>query len=130
MDETTMAAATVAALTPFLAEGGKAVVKKVGDRVGDNVIKLYDALKARLLYGSAKEALADFEQTPVDTDLQATMRVQLKKALSDDAALREELAAILETMETAPSGIRQEANTTGEHNIVNQVAGSGNTIQN
>jgi hypothetical protein len=127
MDETTMAAATVAALTPFLVEGGKAVAKKIGDRVGDNVIKLYDTLKAKLVRASAKEALADLEQAPENTDRQAAMRVQLEKALSEDTALRDELAAVLQTIDTAPDGVRQEATINGDDNKTAQIAGSGNT---
>src|SRR5687768_16978095 len=126
MDEATMAAATIAALTPFLAEGGKAVVKKIGDRVGDNVIKLYDTLKAKLVYAPAKEALAELEQAPEDTDLQATMRVQLKKALSEDAALRDELEALLQTIGTAPGGLRQDGKNIGANNKIVQIVGSYN----
>jgi hypothetical protein len=124
MDEAAMAAATVTALLPFLVEGGKAAAKKIGDRVGDNVIKLYDTLKAKLVRASAKEALADLEQAPENTDRQAAMRVQLEKALSEDKALRDALAAILQTIDTAPSGVRQEATITGDNNKTAQIAGS------
>src|SRR5438067_13611409 len=96
MDPSTIATTAVACLTPYLVEGGKEAAKKGGGAVGEKVMKLYDTLKAKLVQAPAQEALADLTKAPEDADLQATMRVQLKKALEANAPLRDELAALLQ----------------------------------
>jgi hypothetical protein len=128
MDPSTIATTAVACLTPYLVEGGKAAAKKVGGAVGEKVMKLYDTLKAKLIHTPACEALADLESAPKDADLQATMRVQLKKTLEANAPLRDELAALLQDIAPSNAGIRQEANITGDQNITPQIAGDSNTI--
>ena len=72
--------------------------------------------------------LADLESAPKDADLQATMRVQLKKALEANTPLRDELEALLQEIESSHVSIRQEANITGNSNITPQIAGDSNNI--
>ena len=56
MDPSTIATTVVACLTPYLVEGSKEAAKKVGGAVGEKVMKLYDTLKAKLVYIPACEA--------------------------------------------------------------------------
>ncbi len=57
---------------------------------------------------------------PGDGDLQAALRVQLRKALREDAALRDELAAIMAEAVQAGWRVTQAANIIGDANIVIQ----------
>src|SRR5262245_5393033 len=101
-----IAAAVVAYLTLYLAEAGKGAAKKVGETVAERGVKLYDTLKAKLTHPFAREALADLEKTPTDTDTQATFRAQLKKALAADPQLRDELGTLAEALDRETGGAR------------------------
>ncbi len=97
MDPTTLAATAVTLLSPYLAEAGKTAAKKIGESVGDAVPKLYQAIKSRFAKKpTAAEALADLEKTPTDEDLQAAVRVQLKKVLAEDTPFAEQLQRLLD----------------------------------
>jgi hypothetical protein len=73
-----LVSAAVAFLTPYLTKAGEAVAKKTGEDV-------YQALRARFLKKpAAQEALNDLEMAPRDPDLQAAVRVQLRKLLEED----------------------------------------------
>jgi hypothetical protein len=123
-----IAAAIVLYLTPYLAEVGKGAAKKVGETAGEKVVKLYDTLKAKLTHPFAREALANLAKAPTDADTQATFRTQLKKVLADDSQLRDELGALVETLDRETGGVRQHITMTGDDNVGIQVAGSGNTV--
>jgi hypothetical protein len=129
MDPITLAGAAVALVTPYLAEGGKELAKKVGGEAGAQIVKLYEKVKAKLT-GGGGEALADLEKQPNDADSQAALRVQLKKALEADPAFRAELGALVEEIR-AKGGeqIIQSANVTGDQNVTTQIAGSGNVVR-
>ena len=121
-----LAAATVTLVGPYLAKGAEELAKKVGEEAGSRVVKLWDALRAKL---AGKEALADFEKQPEDADFQATLRVQLKKALEADPGFRAELAGLVEAIpEQDRAAIQQIANVTGDQNVTVQSAGAGNRI--
>jgi hypothetical protein len=124
----TIAAAIVLYLTPYLAEAGKGAAKKVGETAGEKVVKLYDTLKAKLTHPFAREALTDLAKTPTDADAQATFRAQLKKALADDSQLRDELSALVETLDHETDRVRQHMVITGDDNVGIQVEGFGNTV--
>jgi hypothetical protein len=60
---------------------------------------------------AAKEAAADVAQSPEDQDLQASLRVQLKKILDADKTLAEEIAKILQASTGKPGdNIQMNAN--------------------
>jgi hypothetical protein len=124
----TIAAAIVLYLTPYLAEAGKGAAKKVGETAGEKVVKLYDTLKAKLTHPFAREALTDLAKTPTDADAQATFRAQLKKALVDDSQLRDELSALVETLDRETGGVRQNIMIAGDDNVGIQIEGFGNTV--
>jgi hypothetical protein len=123
-----IAAAIVLYLTPYLAEAGKGAAKKVGETAGEKVVKLYDTLKAKLTHPFAREALTDLAKTPTDADAQATFRAQLKKALADDSQLRDELSALVETLDHETDKVRQPMAITGDDNVGIQVEGFGNMV--
>ena len=75
----TLAAGTVALLSSLL---GK-TLEKGAEEIGKSAVgTIFDNLKNRLKHDGAKEALNDLAQRPSDGDLQAALRMQLKKAAS------------------------------------------------
>ncbi len=107
MDPATIAAAVVAFLAPYLAEGGKAVAKKAGEA-------LWEAVKQRLQgKPAAEEALRDLETAPQDEDAQAALRLQVKKALAADPGFLSELARLLEEAEKEAPGAVYRATLQG-----------------
>jgi hypothetical protein len=126
---TEIATAAVIYLTPYLAEAGKEAAKKDGGTAADRVVKLYDALKAKLTHPFAQQALADLEKTPEDADTQATFRSQLKKALAEDPQLLAELGSLMTEIERETGGVRQNIAITGDENVGVQIAGSRNTVE-
>jgi hypothetical protein len=113
MDPAAIATAVVAFLAPYLAEGGKAVAKKVGEA-------LVAALERRFKgQPAAEEAVHDLKATPQDADVQAALRHQLKKALAADPEFLAELARLLAELEP-------EAPAAGYHA---EVRGSGAIAQ-
>ena len=107
-----LASTTVAFLSPYLARVGEAAAKRIGE-------DLYQVVKARFSKEpTAKAALEDLAGTPDDEDIQAQLRVQLKKLMKEDR----KFAAQVEQM-------TQEANQTeAGATIIKQVAGD-NAIQ-
>jgi hypothetical protein len=98
MNPATIATAVVTFLIPLLAEGGKATAKKGGEA-------LVAALERRFKEKpAAQEALEDVKKDPQDEDLQAALRVQLKKLLAADEAFRAELTQLLEQIKSTSGG--------------------------
>ena len=98
MDPATIATAVVTFLIPLLAEGGKSAAKKGGEA-------LVAALERRFKEKpAAQEALEDVKKDPQDEDLQAALRVQLKKLLAADEAFRAELTQLLEQLKSTSGG--------------------------
>jgi hypothetical protein len=87
---------------------------KLGGAIGNKLLSL--------LRGNPKtrDALDDLGAEPSDGDLQAALRVQLKKAVREDDALREELAAIMGEAVQAGWSVTQTATVTGDGNVVIQ----------
>lgn len=118
MDPTTLAPAAVSALVSALLEGGKEVARRVAP-------DLYGWLKAKLA-PAGQAALAEVEQAPQDADAQGALRLQLRKQLEAQPALVAELARLVDALPRA--GPVQKADVAGDHNVVNQVVGSGNIV--
>ena len=96
---------------------GKAAGKaadKLGDAIGNKLLSLLRANP------KTRDALGELGGAPGDGDLQAALRVQLRKALREDAALRDELAAIMGEAVQAGWRVTQTAKVTGDHNTVIQ----------
>jgi hypothetical protein len=106
------------------------MAETIGGEVGTRVVKLYDAVKAKLIGAAAQEALADFEAKPDDARRKGALELQLEKAIGADPEFRETLAALVEEIK-AKGGDRivQTANVTGDQNVTTQIAGSGNVVR-
>jgi hypothetical protein len=61
--------------------------------------------------GEAPEALTDLADDPADTDLQAALRIRIRKALADDPELAEQVRAML-------------TEASGQGGVTNTVSGS------
>jgi hypothetical protein len=136
-------ATLTAFLSPFLPTllklGGKAIDKanesaagKFGEAAFKKAATVWEKLSPKLeAKEAAKEAAIDVANSPEDEDLQAALRVQLKKLLEQDEALCKQIAQILEA--DAPdgtSGTQIVQNVTGDRNqIIGQMTG-GNAFGN
>jgi hypothetical protein len=126
--------AFISPFLPFLLKlGGKALEKSTESASG----KFGEAAfaKAQAVWGklepkveakeSAKEAAIDVANSPEDQDLQAVLRVQLKKLLEQDEKLMKAIDQILQ--EDAPDGTPGNQivqNVTGNQNqVIGQVTG-------
>jgi hypothetical protein len=110
----------------LVAKASGKLAETIGGEVGNRIVKLWDAVRAKL---AGREALADFEQSPEDADAQAALRVQLRKALEADPAFKEEVARLIGELEAkgGPAAIRQTATASGGGKVA-QVAGDKNTV--
>ena len=86
----------------------------LGDAIGNKLLTLLRR------HAKTSEALDDLGGKPGDGDLQAALRVHLGKAVREDDALREELAAIMGEAVQAGWSVTQTATVTGDDNVVIQ----------
>ena len=103
-------------------------VEAIGSEAGKRMIgELWDKVKAKL---TGRDALADFEASPDDGDTQAALRVQLKKALEDDPAFKDEVAKLVGELDAkgGPAAINMSATITGDQGKIAQVAGDKNQV--
>ena len=78
---------------------------------------------------AAKEAAADVAHDPDDADLQAALRVQLKKILDTDPDLSQAIAQLLQPLDPGPQTLHINQTVTGDRNpIIGQT--SGGTVVN
>jgi hypothetical protein len=126
MDPATMAAATVATLSPYLVEATKKAAGKVGEAAYEGGAKLLEFLKRKLTGGNEQKALSRVELEPEDTDNLAALRVVLKESLQQDAAFRDELGAFLKAL--PQNDTSQSANVIGDGNVVTEAAGKNINI--
>lgn len=87
MDVTALATAAMSILSPYLTKAAEAAAKKAGESATDGAGRLYRWLKDKLAGQRANEALEDLRAQPQDGDVQATLRVQLRKALEAEPRL-------------------------------------------
>lgn len=92
---------------PFLLNVGNKAVEGASQKVGEDVWNKAKAIWAKLhpkveAKAAAKEAATDVAENPGDEDLQASLRVQLKKILDADTTLAEEIAQILQASPDKP----------------------------
>lgn len=98
-----LAGQVVAILAPFLPQlvtAGQKVAEGVGSELGEHGEEIARALWERLAprieaRPASKEAAQDAALNPKDADAQAALRVQLRKLLTEDTALAEELTTLL-----------------------------------
>jgi hypothetical protein len=116
-----LAGQVVAVLAPFLPQlvmAGQKVAEGVGSELGEHgeelARALWEQLKPRVEGRPAsKEAVQDAALNPKDADAQAALRVQLRKLLTEDPVLAEELTRILNKDRPAGSVITVTASGAG-----------------
>jgi hypothetical protein len=91
----------LAPLLPYLLKAGDTAAEETGKAVAGQswewAKSLWTKLKPRVETDpAALEAAQDVAQTPEDKDLQAVLRVQLKKLLTDDQSLAKEVSRLLD----------------------------------
>jgi hypothetical protein len=130
-------------LSPFLPSllnlGGKAVVKatesasvKFGEAAFAKAQTIWAKLSPKVeAKEAAKEAAIDVANSPEDEDMQAALRVQLKKLLEQDEELMKAIEQILAAdAPNGTSGTQIVQNVTGDRNqVIGQVNG-GNVFGN
>jgi formylglycine-generating enzyme required for sulfatase activity/energy-coupling factor transporter ATP-binding protein EcfA2 len=127
-------AQTLGPYLPVLLETGKKagekaleeVGKKAGGEAFEGAKKVWGRIRGKVEEKpEAAEAVRDLAADPDDPDLQAALRVQLKKILGADAGLAGEVAKLLQAVEIHGSE-NAVAQVRGSRNVV--VQGSGNTV--
>jgi hypothetical protein len=136
MDVTTLARDLAAFLVPFLPyllKAGEKAAEKSGEQIGEKVVpglgqrawetakslwgKIHPKIEAK---PAAQEAIKDVVATPKDEDALATLRQQLKKLLTEDASLAEQLAQMMEEKRNASiiaQGISNSIVVIGDGNV-------------
>jgi hypothetical protein len=89
----------LAPFLPYLLKAGEKAAEEAGRKLGAAAWEQAQALWARLrrkveARPAAQEAVADAAANPQDEDALAALRLQLRKLLEEDAALREEVARL------------------------------------
>ena len=88
-------------LLPYLLKAGEKAAEETGKKVAGESLEWAKSLWVKLkpkveAKPAALEAAEDAAQTPDDEDAQAALRVQLKKLLTEDQSLAEEVSRWLE----------------------------------
>jgi hypothetical protein len=116
-------------LLPYLLKAGEKAAEESGKTVADQSLEwaksLWSKLKLKIeAKPAALEAAQDVAQVPEDKDVQAVLRVQLKKLLAEDQSLAEEVSRWLE--EGKAAGINVTAS--GERGVAIGGDVKGSTI--
>jgi hypothetical protein len=108
---------TMDVLKPLAGAGGQ-----IGTKLAANA--LWDWIKARVKGRSpaASEAVEVVEQSPGSPDNWEILRLQIRKALNEDAALRQELAELISKHAPPAPTVTQTAVVTGHGNLTIQNA--------
>jgi len=130
MDITALASSVTAALVPllpYLLKAGEKAAEETGKKVADQSLEwgksLWSKLKPKVeAKPAALEAAQDVAHAPEDEELQTALRVQLRKLLTEDQSLAEEVSRWLEQGKAA--GIT----SSGDRNVVIGGDVKGSTI--
>ena len=97
MDPTTLAAAAVAAIGPYLAKAAGKAAEGIGEAAVAQGGKLFDKIRAHFAGAPAEtRQLQDLQAAPQDALNQAAVQKLLRDALQADPALLKELTALVE----------------------------------
>jgi hypothetical protein len=118
----TVLTAFLAPVLPYLLKGGEKAAEEVGKKFGsavwDKAATLWARLRPRLqARPAAQEAVAEVAQAPEDQAAQGALNLQVRKILTEDSDLAQEMARWLEearqagviTIITTASGERSVA---------------------
>lgn len=116
-------------LLPFLLKAGEKAAEETGKSVAGQswewAKSLWTKLKPQVeAKPAALEAAQDVARAPEDEDLQAVLRVQLKKLLTEDQSLAEEVSRWLDQGKAAGNNVT----VSGERNIAIGGDAKGNTF--
>lgn len=128
MDVTTLATTAVSMLSPYLALAAGAAAEKAGESMMEGAGRLYRWLQDKLTGERVSEALEDLHAQPRDADVQAALRLQLRKALEAEPSLAKELAALLGELTPQRASVTQKQHFSGDGNIGVQIAGNGSMV--
>jgi hypothetical protein len=108
-------------LLPYLLKAGEKAVEEVGKKFGADTWDLAKALWGKIrpkveAKPAAQEAVQDAAAMPNDEDIQAALRLQLKKLLAEDGALAQEVEQLWETGKQAGMTIM----AAGERSVATQ----------
>jgi len=132
MDTAALAQNVVAFLAPFLpylVKAGEGAAKEAGKKftgeAWERAQGLWNKLRPKVEEKpAAQEVVQDLAKDPNDRDLQAALRVQLKKLLSEDQDLAQEISALF--AEAKEAGVTVTAS--GERSVAIGGSVSGSTI--
>ena len=130
MDVNVLASSVTTALVPFLPyllKAGEKAAEETGKKAVDQSWEWGKSLWSKLKPGveakpAALEAAQDVAHAPEDEELRIALRVQLRKLLTEDQSLAEEVSRLLEQGKAA--GIT----SSGDRNVVIGGDAKGNTI--
>jgi hypothetical protein len=113
MDVTTLARDLAVFLTPFLPyllKAGEKVAEEVGKKFGaatwDRAKALWEKLRSKVeAKPAAQEAVQDAAAAPNDEDIQAALRLQLRKLLAEDAVFAREIARLWQEAQQADATV-------------------------
>jgi len=116
-------------LLPYLLKAGEKAAEETGKTVAGQSWEWGKSLWSKLKPGveakpAALEAVQDVAHAPEDEDLQAALRVQLKKLLTEDQSLAEEVSRWLEQGKAAGNIVT----ASGERSVAIGGDAKGNTI--
>lgn len=124
-DPASVAEAAVELLSPYLVAGTTEAARKMGKEAAAGALQVLGWMRSKLT-GAGVEALAEVEKVPQDADVQAALRVQVRKLLEGEPKLEGELAALL-AQAPAPAKVMQ-VRQDGSDNRAAVVDGAGNTV--
>ncbi len=132
--------ALTALLAPFLpilmklgSKAAEAAAQKSGEDGWNKAKAIWEKLHPKVeAKEAAKEAATDVALNPNDEDLQAALRVQLKKLLDQDEALTKAIAQLMqEDAEADSSGTSLKQTATGnQQQRIGKVEGQGKVVGN
>lgn len=118
LDPVTLAAAALAAATPYVAELAKDAAKAVASGAGKSV---WDWIKGKLTSPAGQEVVAELEKAPADDLNIKAAEIALTKYLKAEPTSLEELAKLLQNAGVALTS--QSTNISGDNNKVGQASG-------
>ncbi|QHA04508.1 hypothetical protein GQF42_15525 [Streptomyces broussonetiae] len=130
MDAAEISAAVVPYITAATVAYGHAVLTRVEDAAAVSTVGVGQRIIQRIMRRERNQAdvataVSDLAEDPDDPDLQATLRVQIKKALKDDPDLKRELQELV-------SGAGDSIQSIGERSIaaksIDGIANTGNDV--
>lgn len=110
---------------PFLLKAGERAAEKAGEQLASGALGLARSIWSRLQgHPDVEKAAQDLASMPNDPDAQAALRLQLKKLLTEDPTLAQELAQL---WEQAPRQVCTVI-AQGERSVAIGGSASGNII--